>query len=113
MDKAARTIVENMMLAAVTRLIVLVGTPTMIGLLAWFAGNFIALQQLTAIQAAEQMRIVADVAELQVYRRDAFARGESMRREDSALRETLREVQQALSRISDRLDRMNVPPRSL
>lgn len=111
MVAAARTIVDSVILAAIARLAVVIGTPAMLGVLAWFAGNFIALREVAAVHAATQARLVAEMSDLQTYRRDAYARGEAMRREDAAIRETLRDVQQALNRLTDRIDRVAAPPR--
>lgn len=98
MNDAARKVADSVMMTALARLAVLIGTPAMLMLLAWFAGNFIALQQLSAVQAAEQTRLVLDVRELQDYRRDAYARGQAMAKELAAIRDQL-------ARIETRLDR--------
>lgn len=98
MNEAAKKVVQNVMLAAVVRIMLLIGTPTMIALLSWFAGSFVALQQTTAVQAAEQARLVSEVRELQEYRRDAYARGSRMQQDVIAIKEMLTRIQNNLDR---------------
>ena len=98
MAEAAKTVVGNVMMAAIARLMLLVGTPIMIGLLTWFASGFVAMQQLVAVQAAEQARLVSDVRELQDYRRDAFARGAALAKDVGTIKEMLVRLQDSFDK---------------
>ena len=100
MNEAAKTVMGNMMLAAVARMMLVIGTPLMIGLLTWFAGSFVALQQHVAIQAAEQARLVSEVRELQDYRRDAFARGAALTKDVVTIKEMLVRLQNTMDGIN-------------
>ncbi len=93
MGEAAKTVVGNVMLAAVARMMLLFGTPIMTGLLIWFASGFVAMQQLVAVQAAEQARLVSEVRELQDYRREAFARGAAITKDVQTIKEMLARLQ--------------------
>jgi hypothetical protein len=96
MNEAAKTVMNNMMLAAFARIMLVGGTPIIIGLLAWFAGSFVALQQLVAIQASEQARLVSEVRELQDYRREAYARGTGLTKDVAIIKEMLDRMQKTL-----------------
>lgn len=107
-NEAARRVVESVLLAAIVRVMLLVGTPVMIGLLTWFAGGFIAMQTLSSVQAAEQARLVSEVRELQDYRRDAYARGQAMQTQVASIQNILASQARTLERIDDRLNRANM-----
>ena len=88
----------TLMMAAIARLMLLVGTPIMIGLLTWFASGFVAMQQLVAVQAAEQAWLVSEVRELQDYRRDAFARGAALTKDVGTIKEMLVRLQDSFDK---------------
>lgn len=105
---AADAIAHNVIVAALSRLLVVVGTPAMLALLAWFAGNFIALREMVAVQVAVQSRLVLEVADLQSYRRDAFARGLARDKQDQQFKEAISDIKRTLERMADRA---TTPPR--
>lgn len=105
MNEAAKRVMENVLLAAIVRLLLLICTPLMIGLLTWFVSGFIALQQFTAVQAAEQARLVSEVRDLQDYRRDAFARGQALAAQVTNIQSAIVQQSRTLERIEDRLNR--------
>ena len=96
MAEAAKMVAGNVMMAAIARLMLLAGTPIMVGLLGWFATGFVAMQQLVAVQAAEQARLVTEVRDLQEYRREAQARGAALTRDVTTIKEMLTRVQSTL-----------------
>lgn len=99
---AADAVAHSVVMAALTRLLVVMGTPAMLGMLAWFAGNFIALREVVAVQTAAQSRLVIEMADLQAYRRDAFARGVARDKQDQVFQQSIDEIKRALERLSDR-----------
>lgn len=106
--QAADAIVHSVLMAALSRILVVLGTPVMLGLLAWFSGNFIALRETVAVQTSMQSRLVIEVADLQQYRRDAFARGIARDAQDRQFAESISDIKRAFERLSDRAS----PPRA-
>ena len=96
MNDAAKKVVDNVMSAALSRLMVLFGVPAILAGCFWLTGTLVAVQQITAIQAAEQARLVSEVRELQEYRRDAYARGSRMQQELTTIREDVMQIQNNL-----------------
>lgn len=105
MERTAAKVVDNVLLAAASRLAVLGGMPLAIGMLGWFASSVINLQQQAAVQAAEQARLVGEVRELQDYRREAFARGQRVITETANLTAAVGDVKRQLERIDARIDK--------
>lgn len=105
MNAAAKAIADNVMMTAISRMTLVIGTPLLLGSIMWFGGNFIALQQMTAVQASEQARLVSEVHELQQYRRDASSRGAALEQNLVAIRDMLADQRQSLQAINSRLDR--------
>lgn len=104
MERTAAKVVDNVLLAAAARIAVLGGVPLILGAIGWFASSFINLQQLSAMQAAEQARLVGEVKDLQDYRREAYGRGQRVIQENANLAAALADVKRALERIDTRLD---------
>ena len=104
MERTAAKVVDNVLLAAAARIAVLGGVPLILGAIGWFASSFINLQQLSAMQAAEQERLVGEVKDLQDYRREAYGRGQRVIQENANLAAALADVKRALERIDTRLD---------
>lgn len=104
MERTAAKVVDNVLLAAAARIAVLGGVPLILGAIGWFASSFINLQQLSAMQAAEQARLVDEVKDLQDYRREAYGRGQRVIQENANLAAALADVKRALERIDTRLD---------
>lgn len=100
--QAADAIAHSVIMAALTRIAILLGTPLLVTAITWGAGNLIALREMVAVQVATQARLVGEVADLQGYRRDAFARGVARDQEDKALRSSIEDMKKALERINDR-----------
>lgn len=105
MNAAGKAIADNVIMTAVARMTVIIGTPVLLTCLMWFAGSFIALQQMTAVQSAEQARLVTEMHELQQYRRDSSARNAALDRDIAAIRDLIADQRQSLQSISSRLDR--------
>lgn len=104
MERTAAKVVDNVLLAAAARIAVLGGVPLILGAIGWFASSFINLQQLSAMQAAEQARLVGEVKDLQDYRLEAYGRGQRVIQENANLAAALADVKRALERIDTRLD---------
>ena len=96
MNDAARKVVENVMAAALSRLFVLFGVPAVLAGSFWLTGNFIAMREIAAVQAAEQARLVSQVRDLEEYRRDAYARGSRMQQDIVSIKEMLTRIQNNL-----------------
>ena len=96
MNDAARKVVENVMAAARSRLFVLFGVPAVLAGSFWLTGNFIAMREIAAVQAAEQARLVSQVRDLEEYRRDAYARGSRMQQDIVSIKEMLMRIQNNL-----------------
>ena len=102
MNDAAKKVVDSVMSAALARLMVLFGVPCILAGSFWLTGNFIALREMAAVQAAEQARIVSQVRELEEYRRDAFGRGQRMQSDLAAIRDMLADQKRTLERLAER-----------
>lgn len=102
MKNTIHTVARSEVLAGVSRIAVMLGTPLIVGLLSWFTVGFISLREVVAVQVSIQTRLVAEVAVLQEYRRDAYARGVARDATDNALKESLTELRRLVERIDQR-----------
>lgn len=102
MKNTIHSVAQSELLAGLSRIAITLGTPIMIAVLGWFAAGFIALKEVVAVQVAVQTRLVAEVAVLQEYRKDAYARGVARDATDAALKEGLSELRRMVERFESR-----------
>lgn len=114
MEDRCNKIMQNQLLGAWARISAAFGPAIAIALLCWVANTLVTGQRDAAIQAAEQARMVAQVAELETYRREAFARGQANQRDLAAMRELVTELRadfrREIDRLAARIDQQR-PPR--
>lgn len=104
MATTATKFVDSLALKTARGALVLFGIPIMLTLLYSISGRFLNMEQVNAVQAAEQARIVQEVNDLQAYRREAFARGAAVQRDVSAIKDMIVDQKLTIQRLSDRID---------
>lgn len=105
MERTAVRVVDNVLLTAIARVSASIGVPVLLALGFWVTNSMVHLQQQGAVQAAEQARLVAEVRELQEYRREAFGRGQRVMQENANLAAAVSDIRRALERIDQRIDK--------
>lgn len=105
MERTAVRVVDNVLLTATARVAASVGLPILLGMAGWVANSLVHLQQQNAVQAVEQARLVAEVRDLQEYRREAFGRGQRLTQENTSLLASVADLKRSLERIDQRIDK--------
>jgi hypothetical protein len=104
-QSAAQKIAQNVMLLALSRVMLAIGTPIMLSLLSWFALGFVNLEKTVAIQGVEQRRQGEQISELKQFRRDNDGIARQLQQDMATIREGMAAVQRGQVRIEAYIDR--------